>query len=127
MRERRATKNKLTDHGRILGCGFDLLCTYFTSVPNADNHSDLILIYDNIKEEAYNWETIGLYLGFDPGELRAIQAIPQLIVQGPEGYLKELLNRWLKRTYPPDIPKLANAIGLAGNERLKAKLLQSVQ
>ena len=52
---------------------------------------------------------------------------PQLIVQGPEGYLRELLNRWLNRTNPPDIPKLANAIGLAGNERLKAKLLQSVQ
>ena len=100
---------------------------YSSIIKTLDNHSDLILIYDNIKEEAYNWETIGLYLGFDPGELNTIKAIPQLIVQGPEGYLKELLNRWLKRTYPPDIRKLADAIGHAGNERLKAKLLQSVQ
>lgn len=112
-----------------MGCGFDLVrvYSYFTSAPNADNHSDLILIYDNIKEEAYHWETIGLYLGFKPGELNAIKGMPQLIVQGPEGYLKELLDRWLKRTNPPDIPKLANAIGLAGNERLKARLLQAVQ
>ena len=100
---------------------------YSSIIKTLDNHSDLILIYDNIKEEAYNWETIGLYLGFKTGELNAIKATPQLIVQGPEGYLKELLNRWLKRTYPPDIRKLADAIGHAGNERLKAKLLQSVQ
>lgn len=137
MREGRAAKSTLNSDrslgassGLVLTCYVPMLImiTSFASAPtgpSADHPNDLILIYDNIKEEAANWKAIGLYLGFMPGELDTIKGMLQLMVQGPEGYLKELLERWLKRANPPDLNDLANAIGLAGNERLKAKLLQA--
>ena len=84
---------------------------------------DLNRLYDLVKEVSTNWYNIGLKLSFKVGELKAIQSIPILIVEGPEGYLMELLCRWLKRTSPPPyLQDLAKAIHDAGNERLGTEL-----
>jgi len=86
---------------------------------------DLDLVYDLVKEDSANWYSIGLKLpGFKAGELTEIQNMPLLIVQGPAGYLRELLTRWLKLTKPlPYLQVLAKAIYDAGNERLGRELV----
>jgi len=86
--------------------------------------NDLDLIYSLVKEESAKWFSIGLKLGFQAGELAEIQNMPLLIVQGPAGYLRELLTRWLKLTKPlPYLQVLAKAIYDAGNERLGRELV----
>jgi len=85
---------------------------------------DLDLVYDLVKEDSAKWFSIGLKLGFQAGELTAIQSMPLLIVQGPEGWLRELLTRWLQLTKPlPHLQVLAQAIYNAGNERLGTELV----
>jgi len=50
--------------------------------------------------------------------------MPLLIVLGPEGWLRELLTRWLQLTNPlPYLQVLAQAIYNAGNERLGRELV----
>ena len=88
------------------------------------NIEDLNHLYDLVKEASSNWYNIGLKLLFNAGELDAIQSIPPLIVQGTEGYLRELLRRWLKRASQlPYLQDLAKAVYSAGNERLGAELV----
>ena len=90
--------------------------------------NNLDLIYDLVKEDSANWYRIGLKLGFQAGELTAIQNKPLLIVEGTEGYLRELLTRWLKRDNPPPyLHVLAEAIYKAGNESLGIGLLTRYQ
>ena len=89
------------------------------------NIEDLNHLYDLVKEDSSNWYNIGLKLLFNAGELNAIQSMPLLIVQGTEGYLRELLCRWLERaSQPPYLQGLAEAIYSAGNERLGAELVE---
>lgn len=90
---------------------------------------DLDLIYSLVKQDSANWYNTGLKLGFQAGELNEIQNMPLLIVQGPAGYLRELLDRWLKRDDPqsfrrPYVHVLAQAIYNTGNERLGNELVE---
>ena len=81
-----------------------------------------------VKQDAANWKTIGLNLGFGQGELTEIEGMPMLIPKGPVGYLEELLTRWLKRVDPPPyLQNLADAIYGAGNQRLGVELLSGWQ
>ena len=88
--------------------------------------NNLGLLYDLVKEDSPNWYRIGLQLSFKPGELDAIKTIPLANAKGVEGYLMELLHRWLSRTSQlPYLQDLAEAISSADNRRLGAKLVET--
>lgn len=76
---------------------------------------------------AYLWYTIGIYLGFSDGELKTIQSMPSLYTEGVEGFLREMLSRWLRWTPPmhplPTIEHLANALRKVGQVELAQTLI----
>ena len=56
-----------------------------------DHHTKLL---DQLKLHATKWRNIGTYLEFQQGELDIIESKPMLLVQGPLGYLNEMLSEW---------------------------------
>ena len=53
-------------------------------------------IYYVLIPYADQWRAIGGALGFFPNELNIIGSNPMLLMQGPSGYLGEMLTRWLQ-------------------------------
>ena len=60
------------------------------------NDSHFSHILDQLKKHASNWKEIGIYLGFNPGELDEIQSRPLLLTQAPKSWLGAMLADWLQ-------------------------------
>ena len=72
-------------------------------------NDDLALLEEKLANEAYQWYTIGIQLGFAPGVLKGIQSA----VRGDVNHgLEELLTLWLRRKQPPStLQSLINVVG----------------
>ena len=90
--------------------------------------TDLKVILDCVRPAAPLWKAIGLSLGFPNSELDLIQNKPLLLLEGPEGYLRELLGNWLQWAPPnhslPTLEDLASAVRGTGKERVAYTLVQ---
>ena len=90
--------------------------------------TDLKRILDCVRPAAPLWKDIGLNLGFTKSDLDLIQAKPLLLLEGPEGYLRELLGNWLQWAPPnhslPALEALASAVRRTGKERVAYDLVR---
>ena len=81
-------------------------------------NDDLALLQEKLTNEAHQWYTIGIQLGFDPGVLNGIQAA----VRGDVGNgLLMLLIQWLQRNQPPST--LQSLIDVVGGKVIKNQVL----
>ena len=90
---------------------------------------DLDLLLQCVQGAAYEWRKIALGLKLKRNDIKIIEGKLTLIAEGPEGYFREVLAKWLEKTSPlPTIEDLAVAIHNTGKERmaqdLKRKFLQ---
>ena len=87
---------------------------------------DVYILTDTLKAAAPQWRDIGGTLGILDSDLNIIQHTPLLTVEGPSGYFREMLSRWLKLAPPnhdwPTVEALALALQRKGHEDLAAKL-----
>ena len=61
-------------------------------------HNDLPVLQLKLHEVAYQWQMMGIQLGFAPGILKQIQSA----VRGDVNHgLEELLTQWVQRREPP--------------------------
>ena len=60
------------------------------------NNKDHYILYSHLHIHAAYWGEIGVYLGFFTGELKNIHAQENLYNEGVEGFLREMLSRWLQ-------------------------------
>ena len=77
---------------------------------------------------ASKWESIGIALEFSTGDLNNIKGNFTLAFEGPEAYLRVLIQQWLKWTPPnhnfPTLESLYNALKTPiVNEQVLAKKL----
>ncbi len=98
--------------------------------PEADgtplSEADLADILTVVKDAAYTWYDIGIYLEFSNGKLKAIKSHPLLIPEGVSGYLREMLTEWLKGTHKlPTKEFLAHALRKVGEKRIAQDLVES--
>ena len=72
-------------------------------------NDDLAILEEKLANEAHQWYTIGIQLGFDPGVLKGIQsAVDGDVKRG----LEELLTQWLRRKQPPStLQSLIDVVG----------------
>ena len=56
----------------------------------------IALLYGQLSEHSSKWTEIGIYLGFRNTELSNIAAKPSLYHEGTEGFLREMLSKWLE-------------------------------
>ena len=61
------------------------------------SESDLYMLLSKLNNHATKWRDIGMYLGFQHGELENIQAKPFLMFGAPQSYLGAMLTDWLHR------------------------------
>ena len=61
------------------------------------SESDLPMLLSKLNNHATKWIDIGMYLGFQHGELENIQAKPFLLFGAPQSYLGAMLTDWLHR------------------------------
>ena len=99
------------------------------------NHSHHAVLCAQLSANAYKWKEIGLYLGFQPGELNNIESRPGLFQQAPESRLHAMLAQWLQ-WFPGDgrgsnevatLSSLKRAVGMAGLGATAAQLLAKTQ
>lgn len=80
-----------------------------------DTHVGTLLnILQNTSDQ---WENIGLYLKFLPGELAKIRSSPLLITTAPKSWLREMLVAYTKRS-TANIVDLSLAVRNIGEEQL---------
>ena len=79
-----------------------------------------------MKPAVPEWKTIGGTLGFLDFDLSEIQQSPLLIPEGPTGYFREMLSRWLRWAPPyhpwPTLENLEKALQTSGQESLAFQL-----
>ena len=56
----------------------------------------LTQLYGQLSGHASKWKDIGTYLKFHNSELNTIEAKPSLYHEGTEGFLREMLSKWLE-------------------------------
>ena len=56
----------------------------------------LTQLYGQLSGHASKWRDIGIYLKFLSNELDIIEAKPRLYHEGTEGFLREMLSKWLE-------------------------------
>ena len=82
----------------------------------------LVIMSDFLKLRAAKWREIAQGLGFLPGAINNIEAMPGLYTEAPISFLREVLTQFLRRAtndnYPPTIDTLANAVSGAGLGRV---------
>ena len=61
------------------------------------SESVLPMLLSKLNNHATKWRDIGMYLGFQHGELENIQAKPFLLFGAPQSYLGAMLTDWLHR------------------------------
>ena len=61
------------------------------------SESHLPMLLSKLNNHATKWRDIGMYLGFQHGELENIQAKPFLMFGAPQSYLGAMLTDWLHR------------------------------
>ena len=69
---------------------------------------DIINLMRLLQSYSYEWNPIGLSLGFTPHELCTISCMVTLLMGAPVSYLQELLSQWVQwpTTEYPNIPTL---------------------
>ena len=80
------------------------------------------MLSEKLHPIASQWYSLGIQLGFDPGELRIIQ---QQVASEPVDALNRLLEKWLKRSDPPStLEAMVKVVGgkVIGNEQLSREL-----
>ena len=90
---------------------FDLTVTVLTN-------DDLALLEEKLANEAHQWYTIGIQLGFDPGNLKGIESYVRGDVKRG---LEELLTQWLHRAEPPST--LQSIIDVVGGKVIQNQVL----
>ena len=83
---------------------------HFDSTVTVLTNDDLATLLKKLDEVAYQWQMMGIQLGFKPGVLNGIESTVHGNVQS---CLKELLTRWLQRKQPP--PTLQSLIDVVGD------------
>ena len=83
------------------------------------SESDLPMLLSKLDNHATKWRDIGMYLGFQHGELENIQAKPFLLFGAPHSYLGAMLTDWLHRAPSdhrggPTIDNLMSALRKSG-------------
>ena len=81
-------------------------------------NDDLPVLQKKLANEAFQWYTIGIQLGFDPGVLKGIRAAVHGDVKSG---LEELLTLWLQREQPP--PTLQSLIDVVGGKVIQNQVL----
>ena len=75
---------------------------------------DLGILLHVCHSAAPRWKDIGIHLGIDPDQLKIISRHPELIVEGIDGYFREMLTLWLKQAPPkhrlPSLESLTKAL-----------------
>ena len=72
------------------------------------------------------WKKLGLELGFTHNDLQKIEHKPLLMLEGTEGYYRELIAQWLEWAPPnhklPTVQALSCALKNVGQERVAYEL-----
>ena len=87
---------------------------------------DLYILTEILRPATPQWRTVGLALGFVDYELATIEHTPPLIPEGPPGFFREMLSKWLKWAPPnhtsPTLENLVPALQSCGHEDLAVNL-----
>jgi len=87
---------------------------------------DLFVLLQILEPATPKWKTIGLALGFLYDQLTVIERKPMLIPEGDSGYIRDMLNQWLKWAPPnhewPTVTALATALQSCQLENLAVNL-----
>jgi len=87
---------------------------------------DLFVLFQILEPATPKWKTIGLALGFLSYQLTVIERKPMLIPEGDSGYIRDMLNQWLKWAPPnhewPTVTALATALQSCQQENLAVNL-----
>jgi len=101
-------------------------CHYSFILLDTLTDKDLFVLLQILKPAAPKWKTIGLALGFLYDQLTVIERKPLLIPEGDSGYIRDMLNQWLKWAPPdhdwPTVTALATALQSCQLENLAANL-----
>ena len=81
-------------------------------------NDDLALLEEKVANEAHQWYTIGIQLGFQPGTLKRIESYVRGDVRRG---LEELLTQWLHRIEPPST--LQSLIDVVGGKVIQNQVL----
>ena len=95
----------------LISLSFDLTVTVLTN-------DDLATLLKKLDEVAYQWQMMGIQLGFKPGVLNGIESTVHGNVQS---CLQELLTQWLQRKQPP--PTLQSLIDVVGDPPIANQVL----
>ena len=97
------------------------------SVSGDLTEEDLHVITDILRPAAPHWKSIGNSLGIPNSELNIILHTNILALEGPPGYFREMLSKWLKWAPPnhpwPTINALLFALRSNGHDDLAANFL----
>ena len=93
---------------------------------DALTEQDLFVLLQILKPATPKWKTLGMALGFLYDQLTVIERKPMLIPEGDSGYVRDMLNQWLKWAPPnheqPTVTALVTALQKCQEENLAAKL-----
>ena len=86
---------------------------------------DLVILLETLKPATPHWKTVGLALGLLDHELITIECTPLLIVEGLNGYFREMRLKWAPCNHSwPTLEALALALQSCGHEGLAVHLRQ---